>query len=256
MFFDSLIDDAGWMARYARSVDGTPIPWELMEKGIRAKQPVAARTLRARLAVCFGERAIYEIPDDQLTAGRVLDELRAVERRITRLDEGSSRPILAVPHLLTGESSAYYHGYFLAKIAVHQTRQHFLARDGHLVDNPLIGPALRDAYWRSGNSRGFIPNVTEFTGVPLSAAALARHLSRTAEEALDDARARIARLKSVPRYRGEVDLDARIRVVHGAETVAVHDGADFGAFAADFERWMGQRSERAPHGPGAPARPA
>ncbi|MEO6709471.1 MAG: M3 family metallopeptidase, partial [Planctomycetota bacterium] len=142
MFLDSLLRDVDWQARYALDRKGEALPWEIMERAIRATQPFAAWHARAMLAVCYAERALYEIPDEQLTSERVQAEVRAVERRLLFLDEGGPRPVLAVPHLLAGESSAYYHGYVLAEMAVETTREHFLARDGHLCDNPRIGPDL------------------------------------------------------------------------------------------------------------------
>ena len=40
----------------------------------------------------------------------------------------ASRPLLSVPHILADESAAYYHGYILAEMSVHQTRKHFLEK--------------------------------------------------------------------------------------------------------------------------------
>ena len=37
----------------------------------------------------------------------------------------AARPMLSVPHILADESAAYYHGYVLAEMSVHQTRKHF-----------------------------------------------------------------------------------------------------------------------------------
>ena len=76
-----------------------PISWttsflsiELIEKGLRAAQRGEASTLRAMCAVCYAERAIYEIPDDELTAERVLKEIRAVEQRcLGNVAESASR---------------------------------------------------------------------------------------------------------------------------------------------------------------------
>ena len=45
-------------------------------------------------------------------------------------------------------------GYVLADMGVYQTRDFFVARDGHLLDNPRIGPDLKSAYWQPGNSLG------------------------------------------------------------------------------------------------------
>jgi hypothetical protein len=39
MFLDSLCGDAAWLGRYARDRAGTPVPWALLERSIREKQP-------------------------------------------------------------------------------------------------------------------------------------------------------------------------------------------------------------------------
>lgn len=246
MLLDSLLSDADWQARYALDSAGRAMPFELVERSVRATQPFAAWSARQMLSVCYGERALYEIPERELTPQRALEELRAVERRLCLLPGGSPRPVLAVPHLLSGDSSAYYHGYVLADMAVHQTRAHFLARDGHLVDNPRLGPALARVYWQPGNSRGMDDFLTEMTGAPLSAAALAEHLVSDVDSTLEHARTSIARLADVPVRSGPVALDARVRVVHGRETVAELDG-NFEAFASDFSSWIQSRSVAGAH---------
>jgi hypothetical protein len=238
MFLDSLLRDADWLVRYARDDQGRSMPLSLIEKGIRLSQPISAWEKRCWLAICYGERAIYSLPDDALTAENVLTTLRAIEKRMTGLDEGSVRPVLSVPHLLAGESSAYYHAYVLAEMAVQQTRAFFLARDGHLVDNPRIGPELTAAYWKPGNSRPFFDYVEALTGHPLSADALATELRRTAEEATEAARAAVAREPSLPRFEGDVKLDARIRIAHGDETVAELGEDGWAPFADRFRGWV------------------
>lgn len=239
MFLDSLLSDADWQARYARSVAGEAMPLALIEKGIACDQPFAAWRTRAMLAVCYGERAIYEIPDAELTAERVLHELREVERRLLFLPLGSPRPVLSVPHLLSGESSAYYHGYVLAEMAVRQTRGFFESRDGHLVDNPRIGPDLRESYWREGNRRTFLDYVEGLTGTPLSASALAEENNRTAAQEIAIAHRAVERLADVPAYAGEVRLGASIRVMHGRDEIAADDGGDFDGMAQRFAAWIG-----------------
>lgn len=49
-----------------------------------------------------------------------------------------SRPMLSVPHILADESSCYCHGYVLAEMSVHQTRDHFLETLGAIVDRPEV----------------------------------------------------------------------------------------------------------------------
>jgi hypothetical protein len=239
MFLDSLLGDADWKARYARDREATPMPWDLIERGIRATQPYAAWGVRSMLAVCYAERALYEIPDADLTPEAALAAIREVERRLLFLADGSPRPVLAVPHLLAGESSAYYHGYVLAEMAVEQTRRFFRERDGHLVDNPRIGPDLARAYWQPGNSIGFTDAVNRLTGRVLGAAALAERVNRTADEAVEEAQARVARLSSIPENRGDVKLGARrLSIVHGRESIAQLEDGDFAEFARAFARWI------------------
>jgi hypothetical protein len=237
MLCDSLLDDADWQRRYARDTTGRAMPLELIDQSIAATQPMAAWHARAMLAVCYGERALYEIPERELTPERALATLRDVERRFLFLEGGSPRPILAVPHLLAGDSSAYYHGYVLAEMAVHQARRHFIERDGHLVDNTRIGPELARTWWQPGNSVRFDEFVRRLTGAAPSAKAMAEHLMRDVAAAQRDARASIERLHDVPEHSGAVELDARIRVVHGRETVAEVTGA-FEPACEQFARWI------------------
>jgi Zn-dependent oligopeptidase len=236
MFLDSLLEDADWQTRYAR------LPLELIEKAIRTSQPFAAWEVRAMLAVCYAEKAIYELPEEKLTAQGVLDAIREQERRLLFLEHGSPRPVLAVPHLLSGESSAYYHGYVLAEMGVQQTRDFFIGRDGHLVDNPRIGPDLARAYWRPGNSQRCSPLVQALTGKPLGAAALAKHACRTVDEAIAHAREAVKREASIPRFEGAVDLECSVKVVHGNETVATNERG-FDVLCEGFGAWVEKQAK-------------
>ena len=106
MFLDSLVDDAAWLGRYARSREGTPMPWDLVEAGIRATHPTAVLSLRAMIAVCYFEKAMYEMSEDELSAPGALERLAAEVE--TRIQGGPSpRPLLTVPHILSDESSCY-----------------------------------------------------------------------------------------------------------------------------------------------------
>jgi Zn-dependent oligopeptidase len=239
MLLDSLLRDGHWRARYARDGAGQAMPWEVHERSLAATLPFAAWQARAMLAVCYAERALYEIPDEELSAERVLEELRGVERRLLFLEEGSPRPALAVPHVLAGESSAYYHGYVLAEMAVELTRDYFLRRDGELCDNPRLGPDLARAYWRPGNRHSFLEFVPRLTGSPLGAGALARRLTQPLSERIASERSEFARAAAASKGPGigELDLDARITILHGRDTVAELDG-DFAAFSQRFAAWI------------------
>ena len=238
MFLDSLTEDADWQRRYALDASGAPIPVELIEEGVRQVQPYEAWKLRCMMAVCYAEKAIYELPEDQLTPEGVLNAIRSEEKRLVMLEEGSPRPVLSVPHLLSGEASAYYHGYVLAQMGVEQTREAFIKSDGYLLDNPSIGPSLRKHYWQPGNSKSMDEMLAGLTGDPLHAKSLASRANRSIDEAIEDARASMERASGLSHFDGEVELDAHIQVVHGREEVAVLKPGQFDAFSDDFADWI------------------
>jgi hypothetical protein len=130
-------------------------------------------------------------------------------------------------------------------MAVEQTRDFFLARDGRLTDNPRVGPTLREAYWKPGNSRRFADLVAGLTGAPLSARHLAGRVNRTADEAAQRAREELGRAgPGGARPAAPVELRASIRVMHGNERIASTEGRSFEDCAAAFADFV-TRQERA-----------
>lgn len=241
MFCDSLLGDADWLKRYARTVDGQAMPDALIRDRIAAAQPMRAFDERAIAVVAYFEAALYAMPDAERTPEAVLALARAMERRIQGV-ERAPRPILAIPHLLNQESAASYQGYLLAHMAVYQTRAFFLRRDGYLTDNPAIGPALAQAYWAPGNSLSHDQTLRRLTGEGFSA----RHLAEACDETVEQAWASARDTLEAAERRGErtddgLPLNARVRVVHGAELLADNgDGGEAGerAMFDRFERWI------------------
>lgn len=242
MFCDSLLGDADWLKRYARTVDGEAMPDALIRDRIAATQPMRAFDERAIAVVAYFEAALYAMPDAERTPEAVLALARATERRIQGVDR-APRPILAIPHLLNQESAASYQGYLLAHMAVYQTRAFFLRRDGYLTDNPAIGPALAEAYWAPGNSLSHDETLRRLTGEGFSA----RHLAEACDETVEQAWARAqdqleAAQRRGPRTDDGPPLEAHVRVVHGAEVLADNgDGSEVAeqAMFERFERWIG-----------------
>ena len=239
MFCDSLLDDADWLKRYAHNAQGEPIPDALIHARIQTTQPFAAYSERSTLVVPYFERALYRMSDEQLTAENVLALARATEQRILGVAIGP-RPLLAIPHLLNQESSAAYHGYLLANMAVYQTRAYFERTYGYLTDNPAIGPALSQHYWARGNSVSHNDTLLSLTGEPFNAKYLADSCNQTVEEAWAQAQATMAAAaaRTYPPAPAP-DLDATIRIVHGAELIADNRESDQ-AMCQQFERWVGQ----------------
>ena len=136
-------------------------------------------------------------------------------------------------------------------MAVHQTRAYLTTRDGFLVDNPKVGPTLRDAYWRPGNSEPFLGLVEGLTGAPLSGDAWVAALKQDVEELLAeekvayDAAAKAKTEASAACAAGAIDLDMRIKIVDGDAVIADTDaeGGDFLKTCAKFEEFVRARKE-------------
>ncbi|CAK0829101.1 unnamed protein product [Prorocentrum cordatum] len=241
MFLDSLVSDAAWRGRYMRDRAGNAAPWELLEEDLRSRHPYAVFALRRMLSVPYFERALYELPEEELCSERIQELAAEVEERVG--GGAAPLPLMAVPHILSDEASCYYHGYVLAEMAVHQTRAHFLEEHGSIVDNPAVGPALAEGYWRPGNSAAFLDLVEGLTGKPLTGDAWQRKLSRPLEEVLESERRDYeAAVRLGAAAAGDVDLDMRVRIVDGDEQIADSDAdGSFAAAAAKFEQYVQQR---------------
>lgn len=237
MFCDSLLDDADWLKRYARNGQGEAIPDELIRARIEATQPFAAYAERSIAVVAYFERALYALPENELSAERILQLARDSEQRILGIAV-SPRPLLAIPHLLNQESAAAYHGYLLANMAVYQTRAYFIGKFGYLTDNPAIGPLLAEHYWGPGNSINHNATLLRLTGEPFNARYLADSCNQSVDEAWAGAQKLIsdAAVRDYPAQYPDA-LDARIRLVHGAELIADNAAGDAAMFDR-FESWV------------------
>jgi Peptidase family M3 len=236
MFCDSLLGDADWMKRYARTAAGEAMPDELIHDRVESSQPMRAFDERSIAVVPYFESALYAMSDAALTAGAVLQLARETEQRVLGIE--GPRPLLAIPHLLNQESAASYQGYLLAHMAVYQTRAFFLRQHGYLTDNPAIGPALAEHYWAPGNSVTHDAMLRSLTGEGFSARYLADECDKSVDAAWAEARASIAaEAERAPGDASALELDAHVRVVHGAEVLAdSSDGED--GMCTRFEAWV------------------
>ena len=240
MFCDSLLDDADWLKRYAKNAQGETIPDALIRARIESTQPFAAGTERNILVVPYFERALYQMDEAALTHDSVLALARATELRILGLAT-APRPLLAIPHLLNQESAAAYHGYLLANMAVYQTRAYFERTYGYLTDNPAIGPLLAEHYWARGNSINHNQTLISLTGEPFSAKYLAVSCNQNVDQAWQQAQEQMAAAAQRDYPPAPIaDLDATIRIVHGAELIADNAESE-AAMCTQFERWVTER---------------
>ncbi|MHB8878519.1 MAG: M3 family metallopeptidase [Myxococcaceae bacterium] len=242
-FCDSLISDADWLALYAVDRGGQRIPRELIERFVVSDQPFRPFQERSLLLVPVFESRLYALPDEALTAANVTALARRCEKEILGTD--SPRPLLAIPHLLGGESACSYQGYLLAQMAVYQTRAHFEEVYGFLTDNARIGPDLARAYWNPGNSISHGEGIARLTGKPLSGRMLADSCNlSTAARWRDAARSiREAEQRGKPAGGVVADLDAKIRIVHGAEHICSNEQSAQ-ALWEGFETWIGRHYPR------------
>lgn len=248
MFLESLVGDAAWRGKYARDRDGKPVPWELVEQEIKSTHPYKVFGLRAMICVPYFEKALYELPESEVTAERVAQLADEVELKIQ--GGPSPRPLLSVPHLLADEASCYYHGYVLAEMAVQQTREYFLKKDGYLTDNPAIGPALEKAYWEPGNSEMFLDLVQSLTGKALTGDAWVSALKKPVADKLVSEKVDYdAAVQKPAPGKGEgdssVDLQMRVRFVDGDEVIADSKSGTFLSACDTFEKYVANRFPRA-----------
>lgn len=243
MFLDSLAGDGAWLGRYAVSRQGEVMPWSVVQQMVEDTHPYEVFQVRAMLAVPYFEKALYELPEDQLT----VEALQALADQIEAKVQGglSPRPLLSVPHILADESSCYYHGYVLAEMSVHQTRDHFIEKYGHIVDNPQVGKDLTSVYWQPGNGSMFLDLVQQLTGKPLLADAWVAKLQLPTQQLLAKQQQDYeAAVKAGPKFKtgSEIDIGMRVRLVHGDEVISDSetDGGFQGA-CAKFKAWVRQQ---------------
>jgi hypothetical protein len=245
MFLDSMVGDAAWRAKYALNMQDEPIPFEIIEEEIRATHPFQVFQLRSMLSVSYFEKALYELPEEEVTAEAVLKLADKIEQEI----QGgfSGRPLLSVPHLVSDEASCYYHGYTLAEMSVHQTRDFFKERDGYLVDNPKVGPTITKGYWECGNSRPFLEIVKELTGKELTGTSWIAELKEGVEEKVTREKLEYDESLAKATSTLPVDLDMTVKFVDGDEVIADSSKVSGGILAAckEFEAFVGTRTAAA-----------
>jgi Zn-dependent oligopeptidase len=239
MFLDSLVGDAAWLSRYAKNDKGEIIPWELIERTIRETHEYKVFALGAMLAVPMFERRLYELEEADITPENIMELANQIEMQV----QGgfSPRPLMSVPHILSDESAAYYHGYVLAEMSVHQTRDFFLKKYGSIVDNPSIGRDLTEFYWKSGNSEKFLDLVKNLTGKPLSGDAWVDSLKVGNEELLTTEKIVYEDgLVKGPTFKpgDEVDLNMRVKFVHGDDLIADSQTHGLRAACTLYKTWV------------------
>jgi oligoendopeptidase F len=233
MFLDSVSSSIEWRDRYACNLKGESYPFSLFEKRIQKIQPLIPLGLMGIMSVVFFEKEVYECKN--ISRDFVL---RAAKKTYRKYFDRSvdSISILNVPHIYNWESSAYYHGYGLAELAVHQWRDYFYKKYGYIVDNPRVGKEM-NAVWKLGSLYTTKKFVTLATGKPPRADAYVRNVTRSLDEILKESQKRITRLRKVSRAKGPVKLNARIALFHGKKKIA-DNTKSFEVMEKKYRAWL------------------
>lgn len=215
-FLDAISLSIEWKMRYAKNAQGESYPFELYERKVRALHFLRPLDMMHICRVVFYEKEIYECKN--LTREFVLETAKKIFKMVTDLSE-DSLSILNTPHIYAWNSSAYYHGYGLAELALEQWRAYFYKKYGYIVDNPKIGKEMQKV-WKYGSRYSFGEFVKMATGKPLSPKAYLENVTMSLDKILARARARVKRMESVPLYTKPVKLNGKIAMVHGKKKIA------------------------------------
>lgn len=149
--------------------------------------------------------------------------------------------------ILKDEASCYYHGYTLAEMSVHQTRDYFNRTDGFIVDNSNVGPTITKHYWECGNSRPFLEIVKGLTGKDLSGADWVKALNESVDGKVKREQTEynesLAKVSS-DANSSSVDLGMTIKFVDGDTLIADSSQGSGGILAAckEFQAFVAQRT--------------
>jgi oligoendopeptidase F len=233
MFMDSISSSIEWKIRYAKDKDGRSYPFELYERKLKAVFPLIPLEMMGVMFVMEFERIIYECKN--LTKDFIIETAKKVNRKYFDRVEDSVY-VLNVPHIYSWESSAYYHGYGLAELGVHQWRDYFFKKYGYIVDNPNIGKEMIKI-WKYGSLFSSGKFIKMATGKSLSANAFIKNVTKSYDEMIKISKQRINRLNKVPLTIRPVNLNAKITLVHGKQKI-VDNGKSFEEMDRKYREWL------------------
>ncbi|MES2224493.1 MAG: M3 family metallopeptidase [Patescibacteria group bacterium] len=233
MFLDTMFSSIDWLTRYAKNTKGEAYPFELYKKKVTALQFQAPLYLMQIVRVSAFERELYEAKN--LTKEKVISIAKKITKKYFDFSVDSYN-ILEVPHLYSWESACSYHGYALAKLGLSQWRDYFYDKYGYIVDNPNVGKEMKKV-WKYAGSKTFPEFIKLATGKKLSALPYIKNVTRSVAKTLKIAEERIAITAKKPMSKKAIDLDAKISLVHGKETIATNKKS-FEDMAKTYAAWL------------------
>lgn len=232
-FLDTMLSSIDWRTRYAKNGKGEMYPLELFEKKVRKLRILGPLGLHSIMMVSEFEKIIYETKN--LTAEKTIAIAKEIYRKYHDFDE-ESISILDTSHIYSWESSGYYHAYGLAILALEQWRKYFYEKYGYIVDNPAIGKEMTEV-WKLGSAKTFAEFVKIATGQPLSPKAFLENALMSADDYIELAQKRIQKTKSAPQFQKPINLNAKIKIVHGKEIIA-DNSKSFEDMAEKYKAWL------------------
>jgi len=237
MFLDTMFSSIEWQTRYAKNVEGETYPFELYEKMVKKLHVLRPLDLNGIISVSVYEKEIYEAKN--LTKEKVITIAKNNFRKYFERSE-DSLTLLNTPHIYSWDSSASYHGYGLATLALSQWRKYFYKKYEYIVDNPKIGKEM-EKVWKLGSRKTFNEFMELITGQKLKPDAYLESVTASIPKILKTAKERIARLKKVKVYTKKVDLKASIFMVHGKQEIS-NNKKSFEDMAEKYKKWLGTQS--------------
>lgn len=233
MFLGSIFSSIEWQTRYAFDADGNGYPFDLYERKVRKMHPLIPVELYGIMFVINFEKEIYETKN--LNSKKVIETAKRNYKKYFDKSEDSIS-VLNTPHIYSWESSASYHGYGLAELALTQWREYFYKKYGFIVDNPKVGKEM-ERVWKLGAAKNFSDFVVMATGKKLSPDAYLKEATLSVGKILSRARTKIKRIEKIKKFDKSVDLNAEIHMVHGQRKIAVNSKS-FEDMAEKYKTWL------------------
>lgn len=236
MFLESLFSSPEWKVRYAKSLDGKSYPFSLYEEKLRKTYLLAPHSMLSIMSVIEFERQIYSA--DNLTANTVTKIAQELSIKYNWFNTPSLY-LLTVPHIYSWSASCAYHGYALATLALNQWKDYLYNKHGYLIDNPAVWQEMKKV-WSFWSSKDFSELVEIATWEKLSPKAYINRIIKWEDYNINQAKERIARMKTVPEFQWEPDLNAEIYLVDWVETITSNKNW-FNKMCTDFRRYIEKR---------------
>lgn len=216
MFIDTMYSSLEWKTRYAQNSKGQHYPFELFKRRVEKLNVLTPLSMMGINMVMDFERRVYS--SENLNQNKIIDLAKQTAKKYADYSVDTMW-LLNVPHIYSWESSCSYHGYGLAELSLSQWREYFYQKYGYIVDNKNVGREM-SRVWAMGSSHTYADFVKIATGKKLSPDAFIRGATMSIRARLKQAKERLKHTAKVPKYRGKVRLNAKIRMVHGKQVIA------------------------------------